>query len=30
MATFELSGPAADFLTGEGFGGASCVVPLPK
>jgi type VI secretion system protein ImpL len=30
MATFELSGPAADFLVGEGFGGAACVAPLPK
>jgi type VI secretion system protein ImpL len=30
MATFELSGPGADFLAGEGFGGASCVLPLPK
>ena len=28
-ATFELSGPAADFLA-EGMGGANCVVPLPK
>jgi type VI secretion system protein ImpL len=30
MATFELSGPGADFLAGEGFGGATCVLPLPK
>jgi type VI protein secretion system component VasK len=30
MATFELSGPGADFLAGEGFGGAACVLPLPK
>jgi type VI secretion system protein ImpL len=30
MATFELSGPGADFLASEGFGGAACVLPLPK
>jgi type VI secretion system protein ImpL len=30
MATFELSGPAADFLVGEGFGGSACVTPLAK
>ena len=30
MATFELSGPGAAFLVGEGFGGAACVQPLPK
>jgi type VI secretion system protein ImpL len=30
IATFELSGPAADFLVPEGFGGAACVRPLPQ
>jgi hypothetical protein len=30
MITFELSGPGADFLAGESFGGAACVSPLPK
>ena len=30
LATFELSGPAADILVGDAFAGAACVQPLPK